>query len=167
MTLTWKKHIRFSLILRICASLHPLTSAPWRRMNAVDVPLASCHVAELQRSTNHTNWFPNPLRFQEAPTSLDRIMTWQYEGYCSVITALNGQWLWQCCFDGYNLGLYYVKQLCLLWGTLSPVLRTSNKLSRDVTDGVASCKKAAAVPLSQGHKGSLERGRSQPTMAVP
>lgn len=117
MSLTLKKLPVFSM----CASLHPLTSAPWRRMNAVDVSLASCHVAELQGSTNHMNWFPNPLRFQKAQTSLDRIMTGQYEEYCSVITALNRPWLWLCCFDGYNLGLYHVKQLCLLWATLSPV----------------------------------------------
>lgn len=41
----------------------------------------------------HMNWFPNPLRFQEAQNSLDRIMTWQCGGYCSVITAPNRHWL--------------------------------------------------------------------------
>lgn len=102
-------------------------------------------------STTGTNWLPNPQRFQEAQTSLERIMTWQHGA------ALHYNYSPELGFSyaalrAFNLGLYGGKRL---WRMLSPLRRDARKphceeIDRDRNEGCGGSSARKTIEVWMG-----------------
>lgn len=137
-----------------CAHLHYLTSASWQRLMEW---LLFLWLPVMWRSSRGspvtwTGFFS--LRFQEAQTWLDRIMTCQSEEYGSIITALSKPWLWFCCFYGSNFALYTVKWWC-------SYEKHCDQVKEPVIDSHVKrwlASEVCCMPLSFKHRAGLKKG---------